>query len=240
MDTRKVTSSKLVLYSFLFLSALSLASASSDRFSVKDSLSHFKPQLQDKLNYTFMPNMSQKANVSSFGLAFLKGMQADKLFGINSTLCFKSLVGFYFDQITAYQIKTHYGDFDDILFNTTGLISNFSQSMMICTDATADIFVYLEKQFDQFDNVALYGMALFQHIVANIMNFNSIYQSMLTDTTITFNTTDVMYQMGKIVYIVIQVPPVQNSALQRLGARYTQQSPLEEVSVSETMFVSQQ
>ena len=43
MDTRKVTSSKLVLYSFLFLSALSLASASSDRFSVKDSLSHFKP-----------------------------------------------------------------------------------------------------------------------------------------------------------------------------------------------------
>jgi hypothetical protein len=208
MDTRKVTSSKLVLYSFLLLSALSQASASSDRFSVKDSLSQFKPMLQDKLNYTFMPNMSQKANVTSFGLAFLKGMQADKLFGVNSTLCFKSIVGFYFDQITAYEIKTHYADFDDILFNTTALISNFSQSMMICTDATSDMAIYLSKQFDQFDNVALYGMAFFQHIVANIMNFNSIYQNMLTDTTITFNNTDVMYQLGKVVYILIQVPPV--------------------------------
>jgi hypothetical protein len=102
MDTRKVTSSKLMLYSFLLLSSVALASAASDRFSVKDSLTQFKPILQDKLNNTFMPNMSQKANVTSNGLAFLKGMQADKLFGANSTLCFKSLVGFYFDQITAY------------------------------------------------------------------------------------------------------------------------------------------
>jgi hypothetical protein len=32
---------------------------------------------------------------------------------------------------------------------------------MICTDATHNIVKYFEAEFSQFDNIALYGMALF-------------------------------------------------------------------------------
>jgi len=39
-----------------------------------------------------------------------------------------------------------------------------------------------------------------------------IYQNVLSDTTVTMNTTDAYYQMGKIAYILITVPPIVNSA----------------------------
>jgi len=49
-------------------------------------------------------------------------------------------------------------------------------------------------------------------VVANIISLSMIYQNVLSDTTVTMNTTDAYYQMGKIAYILITVPPIVNSA----------------------------
>ena len=115
----------------------------------------------------------------------------------NTTRCFNDWLWFYYHEIPTTQIKIYYGNFDDILFNTTELIANMSLDMMVCTSMSNDMHTWYEEQAVLFKTMSSYGLAMFQHIVANIITLSMIYQNILTDTTITFNTTDVWYQMGK-------------------------------------------
>lgn len=89
-----------------------------------------------------------------------------------------------------------------------------SVNMMICTSMTSDFYAYYEEQVALFTTMSSYGLAMFQHVVANIITLSMIYQNILTDTTVTYNTTDVWYQMGKVFQIMLTVPPIINSNYQ--------------------------
>lgn len=92
-----------------------------------------KPLLGDYLNTTVHFNASKEYNVTTFGHAFLTGMQADDFSG-NSTTCFDSILYFYYHELPLMQIRYHYGDTDDIVFNTTRLIYNISNHLTVCTN----------------------------------------------------------------------------------------------------------
>ena len=70
--------------------------------------------------------------------------------------------------------------------------------MMVCTSMSYDVYMWYEEQVALFATMSAYGLASFQHIVANIITLSMIYQNILTDSTVTFNTTDIWYQMGKV------------------------------------------
>lgn len=69
---------------------------------------------------------------------------------------------------------------------------------MVCTSMSYDMYMWYEEQVSLFTTMSSYGLAMFQHVVANIITLSMIYQNILTDSTVTFNTTDIWYQMGKV------------------------------------------
>jgi hypothetical protein len=165
------------------------------------------------MNYSLPINQTQEQNLTIYGNAFIKGLEANTILSANTSACFNDVLWFYYHELPLQQIKMYYGSFDDMLFNTTQLIANMSMDLMICTSMAEDIWGYIWAQFDQFGgSLASYGLAAFQHVVANMISLSMIYQSVLADTTVTMNITDSYYQMGKIVYILITVPPIVNSA----------------------------
>ncbi len=138
------------------------------------------------MNSSWVINNSLEGNTTAFGNAFLRGLNADKLLSGNSSLCLNNWIWFYYHELPTYEIKYYYGAFDDILFNTTKLISNMTYDLMLCTDVLQDTRNYIVGQVAQFTTPSAYGLAAFQHVVANIINLSMIYQNILVDTT---NTT---------------------------------------------------
>ena len=96
--------------------------------------------IRDSINTTFNINSTNEYNLTVFGNAFLKGMDANGILSPNTTNCFNDWIWFYYHEVPITQIKYYYGSFDDILFNTTELIANMSVDMMVCTSMSYDFY----------------------------------------------------------------------------------------------------
>jgi len=114
----------------------------------------------------------------------------------------------YYNEIPISQIYYYYGDFEDILFNMTELVSNSSSNLDKCVSASQDVYNFLESQIDEFGSVSAYNLALFQNVVANIITISMIYQNIVTDTAPGGNTTDAYFMYGRIANIVLDVKPI--------------------------------
>ena len=76
-------------------------------------------KVKNALNFTLDINQSQELNMSLYGNAFLKGLDANTLLSANTTSCFNDALWFYYHELPLSQIKIYYSSFDDMLFNTT-------------------------------------------------------------------------------------------------------------------------
>eukprot|EP00349_Pseudokeronopsis_sp_Brazil_P008579 CAMPEP_0202964822 /NCGR_PEP_ID=MMETSP1396-20130829/8916_1 /ASSEMBLY_ACC=CAM_ASM_000872 /TAXON_ID= /ORGANISM="Pseudokeronopsis sp., Strain Brazil" /LENGTH=239 /DNA_ID=CAMNT_0049687231 /DNA_START=36 /DNA_END=755 /DNA_ORIENTATION=+ len=191
---------------------LVVASGSSIEKRFTDLKPHFPgsaPSLKESANFTFNVNESTEGNVTNNSMAFLKGLKADSLLSKNATPCVLNAIDFYYHELNNYQVKMYYGSFDDKLFNTTALMKNVTWDLMVCTDFLYDINNYTKSQVALFNSSSAYGLAIFQHLVSNIIKMSMIYQDIQEASTVTHNTTEVWYQLGVIGNIILTVPPLE-------------------------------
>lgn len=52
-----------------------------------------------------------------------------KTFATNATTCYDSWVSFYYTELMHAEIAFHYGDTDDIVFNSTKLIGSVAEHL---------------------------------------------------------------------------------------------------------------
>ena len=93
------------------------------------------------------------------GLVFLNGMDVQK-FGSNWTHCYTRWVDFVYFEIPEIQLKLEYANFADATLNTTHLIQNVSNHLMVCTDAGTSFVDYIEHTSEEFGSVGAYGIAV--------------------------------------------------------------------------------
>lgn len=126
----------------------------------------FKPPV--KLNLTLMEEVFDGGN------AFLSGSKAD-LYAINSSECYNRMVGFYFNELPLLQIRYYYGDTVDQVFNTTLLVQNVSQHVLVCSSALQNYVTWNTNKALVFPTATDYFLAMFQNLLANIISFTNIY-----------------------------------------------------------------
>jgi hypothetical protein len=84
-------------------------------------------------------------------------------------------------------VRYYYASTEDAVFNTTKMIKNVSEHMEVCTDMFYQFYNHTVENYEQFASGGDYGLAFMQNLLANIININTIYQSIQLDTTETFN-----------------------------------------------------
>ena len=125
-------------------------------------------------------NASVKFNTTLFnaiftnGNAFLTGLNAATFSG-NMTACFNDWLWFGFRELPLMQIKYHYGDTDDNIFNTTKLISTITSKLLVCAYMVENLYDYAEDELVVFASITNYGLSFFQNLLANVVNINYIY-----------------------------------------------------------------
>jgi hypothetical protein len=119
-------------------------------------------------------NYAGQYNWTTYGDVFLKGLEADT-FAQNTSNCYNRFIYFYYYEIPLIQIRYYYGDTHDNFFNTTELISNLSNHLMVCNDAALNWYKYGLAEKVIFPTSSDYFLAFFQNLLANILNINYIY-----------------------------------------------------------------
>lgn len=97
----------------------------------------------DKLNSTVEFNVTAYDRVFVLGNALLKGMEIDDI-SKNSTDCFNAWLYFYFRELPVMEIKYHYGDTDDNIFNTSRLIGNMTKKLSTCAYMIEGFYDFVE------------------------------------------------------------------------------------------------
>jgi hypothetical protein len=100
-----LSTSKYLLASTIM--ALLLGSTSASRLdSVVNNLETLmsktyssKPIVKDELNTTWYINTTEEYNLTLYGNAFLRGMDADDILSPNTTACFNNWIWFYYHEI---------------------------------------------------------------------------------------------------------------------------------------------
>jgi hypothetical protein len=102
-------------------------------------------------------------------------MGANKLLSPNTSLCYNSLLYTYYHELPVNEIYYYYGSFEDIVFNTTRTVSNVSSTLDMCLTVVDDTMNYMNREIAEFDTFSAYTLAMFQHLVANIITISMIY-----------------------------------------------------------------
>jgi hypothetical protein len=134
-------------------------------------------------------------------------MEADSL-AANTTNCYNRLINFYFLEILTLQIRFHYGDTVDNIFNMTELVANVSNHMTVCTSSLENLYFYYQNKKLLFATLTDYFLAFFQNLLANVLNIYSVYGQLKTDSTTTPNRTDVFYQTGRLMIMLLDFEPL--------------------------------
>ena len=66
----------------------------------------------------------------------------------------------------------------------------------------------IKTEISQFNNVGEFGMGLFQHLIANLIQVSMMYQNVLNAMLKEGNMTEVFYEVGKTVKLLVTVPKV--------------------------------
>lgn len=162
------------------------------------------------LNESVYFNTTMYEPVFKNGNAFLRGLNSDA-FNKNISVCYNDWVWFAFKELPIMQIKYHYGDTDDNIFNTTGLINNITGKLLSCAYMTEGLYVYAKQQMVIFASITNFGLSFFQNLLANVVNINYIYESIVQAQT-DMNDTAIYYNAGLIANIVLEIPSIETAA----------------------------
>ena len=150
-------------------------------------------------------------NISTFGGAFLSGSQATNA-ASNATNCLARVLNVWFFELPQIQWYYYYGSFEDNLFNTTLEIANMTNALMVCYDALENLSETAVSQYSAFGNFTDFVMAFIQNVLGNITLLMNIYKN-IEAATLTGDYVTISTQIGKIVYILLNVQPIDFAAV---------------------------
>jgi hypothetical protein len=100
---------------------------------------------ENKLEDTFVPsfpiNPADITNPLLYGNLFLSGLNIE-IFMRNFTNCYNRTLHFIYFEIPLLEYRYYYGNAEDNFFNTTTLIANASNHLMVCNDAARNLYKY--------------------------------------------------------------------------------------------------
>ena len=201
---------KLLLCTLLIVVSTGQQTSFDDYFQhvvLQGKQAHRKPLLRDYLNTTIKYDHDQIEQAMNYGHAFLRGLESTS-FAQNITKCYDSWLQFYYIELMELEIAYYYADTDDAVFNTTHIIGKIGEHSLLCTAFFQGFYNFYYDQKDSYRDTAAFFISFFQNLLANVLNINTIYQAMEAAISKTGNITDVYYQAGKIVRIVLDITPV--------------------------------
>lgn len=149
-------------------------------------------------------------NISTYGGAFLTGSQANTA-ASNATHCLARALNVWFFELPQIQWYYYYGSFEDNLFNTTLEIANVTNALMVCYDALENLSETAVSHYSAFSTFADFLMAFIQNVLGNITTLMNIYKN-IEAATLTGDYITISTQIGKIVYILLNVQPIEFAA----------------------------
>lgn len=81
-----------------------------------------------------------------------------------------------------------------------------------------DMYKYGLTESNEFPSPSDYFMSFFQNILANLVNINYIYQEIVSDETKHQNSTDLFFNIGRILNIILIVKPMDTAPFTRTEA----------------------
>ena len=76
---------------------------------------------------------SSEATNTGYVNALIAGLNPN-LFAVNATNCINRWVRFYYYELPLLTVRFYYGDTTDMFFNSTYLLSNISNHLMVCNN----------------------------------------------------------------------------------------------------------
>lgn len=70
----------------------------------------------------------------------------------NATVCFNNALDLVMYDVDLLMIKLMFGDFRNNVLNTTLFMGNVSDAVVLCVDATENLFVWTNYKFETFGN----------------------------------------------------------------------------------------
>jgi len=122
----------------------------------------------------------------------MAGLRANS-YAANATNCFRRSSNFYHREIPLLNIRYEYGDTRDNILNTTLLVRNASNHMMVCMDALENFLVVAGNKGSRFITFTNWITSFFQNLLANIINLNNVYNIIKNDIEVSNNITDVYF-----------------------------------------------
>lgn len=98
--------------------------------------------------------------VQDYGGAFLQGANANS-YAANSTNCFNRILNVWFFELPLIQWRYYYGNFDDVLFNSTKFVASSANSAMVCYDVLENISIFVVNKLKLFPDFASFLMGFF-------------------------------------------------------------------------------
>ena len=83
---------------------------------------------------------------------FISGLQCDSLLSTNCTPCAHHMLYFLYFSVQALPVKYYYGTFNDIVFNTSALLTNLSYTLNECTYLAENSQNFVVDFFGEFNN----------------------------------------------------------------------------------------
>lgn len=108
--------------------------------------------------------------------------------------------------------RTNYS-LDQYVFNFTKVVSTSgADAVGECYTTGFNIYSYVLMRSTQFADFTSVLTAFLQNMIGNILNFNTIYQSIVNANT-AGKLTDVYYYIGRLTYLIVYFDPMVDSPL---------------------------
>lgn len=145
---------------------------------------------------------------------FFHGLKPDTIFG-NTTSCIYGLTNMSLvwtpGLIANVSNSSSLGWYNQSLI-VLKYIQNVSLTLMQCDSLVQNIITYGYMQKEQQNGWTNYLLAFFQNSLSNIVSFINIFKSIELNEQ-NGNKTGLLYQYGRLIKIIVDVPPINFEAL---------------------------
>jgi hypothetical protein len=70
----------------------------------------------------------------------------------NSTNCYERIINYIYFEIPVLLIRFEYGDFEDMMFNSSYLGKNSSNMAWVCMDSVENFYFFSKARYAEFTN----------------------------------------------------------------------------------------
>jgi hypothetical protein len=170
---------------------------------------------------------TQQTTIIDIGYKVLSGLMADSYFP-NASNCFARATNFSFLEIPTYQYNftqmtalsqdvssnstTVWSAYYSASVYSTRLVQNATNHLWVCNSMAKNVYTWGYKKASLFTDFTTMATAFFQNLLSKVISINNIYNSIQSKQQ-SGDTTGVYYDLARLVRILMDFYPVEDSAL---------------------------